>query len=271
MSARRYQSKPSCGRLSSGSGPASRGERLQKALAAAGLGSRRHCEELIRTGRVEVDRQVVTVLGTRVDPAAQEIRVDGAPLPRLDRIYLALNKPAGVLCTNFDPSGRLRAIDLVPARYGRVYAVGRLDRSSEGLILLTNDGQLANQLTHPKYGVDKTYRVLVAGHITQEDLAKLRRGVHLAEGTARVAHARIQKTYKGATWVEMVLREGRNREIRRMLARTGHKVLRLIRIAVGPLRLGKLPSGAHRRLSREEVEALRRAANCPLPPPTANR
>lgn len=246
------------------------GERLQKILAAAGLGSRRQCEELIQTGRVEVDRQVVTELGTRVNPVEQEIRVDGTVLPRAERVYYALHKPAGVLCTNRDPSGRPRAIDMIPVKEGRLFTVGRLDMSSEGLILLTNDGELANQLTHPRYGVEKTYRVLVAGHITPETIAKLRRGVHLAEGVAKALSVRPKKTHKDAMWLEMVLAEGRNREIRRLLARVGHKVLRLIRVAVGPVHLANLPAGAYRRLTREEVDALRHAVKKPgrsSPPP----
>jgi 23S rRNA pseudouridine2605 synthase len=233
-------------------------ERLQKVLAAAGLGSRRQCEELITTGRVEVDRHVITELGTRVDPAAQQIRVDGEPLPRTKLLYYAVNKPVGVLSTSRDPSGRPRVIDLVPDQDARLFAIGRLDQHSEGLILVTNDGELANRLTHPRYGVCKTYRVLVAGRPPRSVLTKLSEGVHLAEGMARAEHVEIKSAHKESTLLEMVLREGKNREIRRLLARLGHKVLRLTRIAVGPVRLGKLPSGAARRLTREEVAALRK-------------
>ena len=236
------------------------GERLQKVLSAAGVGSRRQCEELILAGRVEVDRKVVTELGTRVDPIREQIRLDGVTVPRRRRVYYAVNKPSGVVCTNRDPSGRPRAIDLVPRKDQRLFTVGRLDLHSEGLILVTNDGELANRLTHPRYGVRKTYRVLVAGHPTRQLASELRRGVHLAEGLARVIDVRIKRHYKQSTVVEVVLDEGRNREIRRVLARVGHKVLRLVRIAVGPVRLGKLPPGGYRRLSREEVGALRRAA-----------
>src|SRR5688572_1482295 len=152
-------------------------ERLQKVLAAAGVGSRRDCEELIREGRVEVDRQVITELGTRVDPLRQEIRVDGEPLRRPQRLYFAVNKPMGVVTTNDDPSGRPRVIDLVPTDE-RVFAVGRLDRASEGLILVTNDGEFANRLTHPRYGVEKTYLVRVAGSPKQAELARLTKGVY---------------------------------------------------------------------------------------------
>ncbi|MBN2024573.1 MAG: rRNA pseudouridine synthase [Pirellulales bacterium] len=238
------------------------GERLQKILAAAGAGSRRRCEELIRAGRVEVDGRVVSQLGCRVDPANQEVRLDGVALRSPRRVYLAVHKPDGVISTNRDPSGRPRVIDLLPNKDVRLFPVGRLDLHSEGLILLTNDGALANRLTHPRYGVEKTYRVLVAGNPAREALAELRRGIHLAEGTVRVSVIRVRGKYKKSTALEMVLREGRNREIRRAMAKLGHKVLRLIRIAVGPVRLGTLEPGAYRRLSSAEITALRRAAEC---------
>jgi 23S rRNA pseudouridine2605 synthase len=236
------------------------GERLQKVLATAGVGSRRQCEELILAGRVDVDGSVVTELGTRVDPDRQRIRLDGVRLSRPKRVCYALNKPPGVVCTNRDPSGRPRAVDLIPAGGQRLFTVGRLDLSSEGLILVTNDGELANQLAHPRYGVRKTYRVLVAGHPTRETVAGLRRGVRLAEGMARVADVQIKRRHKQNTMLEMVLDEGRNREIRRVLARLGHKVLRLVRVAIGPIRLGNLPPGAYRRLRLQEIRSLHRAA-----------
>lgn len=260
MSRRSRLKKTSPTKRSSEGSPREEGERLQKVLAAAGVGSRRHCEALILAGRVEVDGSVVTELGTRADPGREQIRVDGIKLPRLKRVYYALNKPSGVVCTNRDPSGRPRATDLIPDRPERLFIVGRLDLNSEGLILLTNDGELANRLTHPRYGVQKTYRVLVAGHATPEVVSRLRKGVHLAEGFASVAAVRIKRRHKQSTILEVVLEEGRNREIRRLLARVGHKVLQLVRIGIGPLRLGKLASGEYRRLSREEVSALRRVA-----------
>jgi 23S rRNA pseudouridine2605 synthase len=241
--------------LSFGAPPPLGAERLQKVLAASGVGSRRDCEELIREGRVEVDRQVVTELGTRVDPLKQEIRVDGEALRRPQRLYFAVNKPAGVVTTNEDPSGRTRVVDLVPTEE-RVFAVGRLDRSSEGLILVTNDGEFANRLTHPRYGVAKTYLVRVAGTPTQAELLKLRRGIHLAEGVARVESLHVKGRHKNATDMVLVLREGKNREIRRILARIGHKVVRLKRIAIGRLKLADLPAGAWRRLAPQEVEML---------------
>ena len=235
-------------------------QRLQKVLAAAGVGSRRRCEELIADGRVEVDRQVVTQLGTRVDPGAQEIRVDGTVLPRARRVYYLVNKPIGVISTNYDPAGRTRVIDLVHAGGQRVYTVGRLDRNSEGLILVTNDGELANRLMHPRYGVEKTYLVRVAGAPSDEVLDQLTSGVRLAEGAARAERVTVRSARRQSTQLEIVLREGRNREVRRILARVGHKVLELKRIALGPLRLKDLEPGEVRQLTTAELRDLRRAA-----------
>ena len=168
-------------------------------------------------------------------------------------MYYAINKPTGVVTTARDPAGRPRVIDLLPPDAGRLFTVGRLDLASEGLILATNDGELANRLTHPKHGVEKTYEVQVAGHMEPDVLAQLRRGVHLSEGYAHAVHVRIKSKLKKSTLLEMVLDEGRNREVRRLLARVGHKVQRLTRIAVGPIRLGELPRGAVRRLTPDEV------------------
>jgi 23S rRNA pseudouridine2605 synthase len=235
-----------------GQGP---GERLQKVLAAAGVGSRRDCEELIREGRVEVDRQVVTELGTRVDPLRHEIRVDGEALRKPKTLYYAVNKPVGVVTTNEDPDRRTRVIDLVPTDE-RVFAVGRLDRSSEGLILVTNDGEFANRITHPRYGVEKTYLVRVAGAPGGAELQRLRKGVYLSDGFCRVQSIVPKKRHKGSTDLVIVLNEGRNRELRRILARVGHKVLRLKRIAVGPIKLADLPVGSWRRLMPNEIDAL---------------
>jgi 23S rRNA pseudouridine2605 synthase len=252
-------------------------ERLQKVLAAAGLGSRRACEELITTGRVEVDRQVVTQLGTRVDPHAQEIRVDGERLPHPQRVVFMLNKPVGVVTTNYDPSGRPRVVDLVPGDQ-RLFAIGRLDRMSEGLILLTNDGGLANLLAHPRYGVEKKYLVQVAGVPTEELLDRLRRGIRLAEGEVHAKRVSIRSQHKQSAVLEMILDEGKNREIRRMLARLGHKVHQLKRVAVGGLSLGNLLPGQCRQLAWSEIEELRRDALAAVgpdaerePPPPARR
>lgn len=230
-------------------------QRINKVLASAGLGSRREVEELVVQGRVEVDREIITDLAFRLDPARSKIKVDGELLRRPKLVYIALNKPPGVLSTNSDPSGRMRVIDLIPEQE-RVFSVGRLDKSSQGLILLTNDGDLAQRLAHPKYRVQKTYFVVVAGNMTADELAKLRKGVYLAEGIARIDGATIRRNRKGCTELEIVLSEGKNREIRRILARAGHKVVLLRRIAIGNLRLGQLPVGASRMLTGQEVKAL---------------
>ena len=248
--------------------PDERGERLQKVLAAAGIGSRRECEELIREGRVEVDRQVVTELGTRVFRDRQEVRVDGETLHLRKRVYFAVNKPPGVVSTNRDPAGRARVVDLVDSSE-RLFTVGRLDSSSEGLIIVTNDGELANRLTHPRYGVEKTYAVRVVGHPTPAQIKMLRQGIHLAEGLVRVVSLRVKAKQKETADLEIVLNEGRNREIRRILARIGHKVLTLKRTSVGTLRLGKLPGGASRRLTAAEVRSLERCMR--TEPDTASR
>ncbi len=236
-----------------------RGERLHKVLAAAGVASRRECEVLISEGRVQVDKKTITRLGTRVDPMRQEIRVDGSVIAHSRRTYFLVNKPVGVVSTNRDPQGRPRVVDLVPD-VSRLFTVGRLDRSSEGLILVTNDGELANRLTHPRYGIPKTYRARVDGHPTAELLRRLRKGIHLADGVARVASIHIKKRQSHTTELEIVLTEGRNREIRRILARIGHKVLQLRRIGMGPLRLGHLAVGSCRPLSADEARQLRRFA-----------
>ncbi len=240
-------------------GPESDSERpprLQKVLAAAGIASRRECENLILEGRVEIDGQPVTELGVRVDANRQEIRVDGDLLKPPGQVYFIVNKPEGVVSTNRDPDGRLRVIDLVPSDT-RLFTVGRLDKSSEGLMLVTNDGELANRLAHPRYGVEKIYRVTVSGHPDAAALARLRQGVHLAEGVVRVKRLTVKAKKKNTAILELVLTEGRNREIRRMAASIGHKVLQLKRIALGPLRLGEMPPGSFRPLTREELRRLR--------------
>jgi len=249
--------KKSVGKKPSASQPAEpKPPRLQQVLASAGLGSRRECETLIVEGRVEVDGQTADKLGTRVDPETQTILVDGEHVKVQRPQYFVLNKPVGVVCTSRDPSGRTRVIDLIRAD-ARVYNVGRLDRSSEGMILVTNDGDLANRLTHPSFQIEKRYLVEVAGVPPRETLDELEKGVHLAEGYAKAKSIRPKRTTKRGTILEIVLNEGRNREIRRLLARVGHKVLRLKRIAIGPILLGEMASGESRRLSLDEIAALK--------------
>ncbi len=234
-------------------------ERLNKLLAHAGVGSRRHVEGLIAGGRVMIDGRVVRELGTKVDPEAHAIAVDGQPV-RLERpVYWLVNKPRGYLCTNHDPARRPLVLDLVPHVSQRVYTVGRLDEDSEGLLLLTNDGELANKLMHPRYGVEKTYLVQVAGSPSREEVAQLVQGVWLSDGRVRARRAQRLKRQGGSTWLRIVLSEGKNREIRRMLARQGHKVMRLRRVAIGPIQIGTLGKGKARRPSRQELDALRRA------------
>jgi len=234
-------------------------ERINKYLAHAGLGSRRHCEELVRAGRVTVAGQIVRELGTRVE-ADQEVRVDGQPIHGERHVYWLVNKPRGYLCTNSDPAGRPRAIDLLPHVPERVYTVGRLDEDSEGLLLLTNDGDLAYRLMHPRFGVDKTYLAQVAGVPTRDDVQKLLEGVYLSEGRVRAKSAKKLKTQGQSAWLRIVLNEGKNREIRRMLARLEHKVVRLIRVGLGPVQLGRLKKGRARPLAAQELRLLRQFA-----------
>lgn len=243
-------------------------ERLQKILAHAGLGSRRDCEEYILQGRVTVDGQVVRELGTKVDAGAATIAVDGERIQLEKMVYFAVNKPKGYVSTSHDPSGRPRVIDLLPEVPERVYSVGRLDEDSMGLMILTNDGELANRLAHPRYGVEKVYRALVAGTPSREIVGKLMEGIWLSDGKARAKRARVVGSQGEATILELVLAEGKKREIRRMLAKLGHKVMSLTRVAIGPVALKGLPPGEHRPLSRTEIDLLRKvAAGIAVPPP----
>jgi 23S rRNA pseudouridine2605 synthase len=235
-------------------------ERLNKFLAHAGVGSRRHCDDLITAGRVKVDGRVVTDLGVKIDPTAHKVAVDDHPVRTERLVYWAVHKPVGYLSTNYDPAGRPRAIDLIPHVEQRVYTVGRLDEASEGLLLMTNDGDLAQKLTHPRYGVEKTYLVQVAGQPDKADLQKLQDGIWLAEGKVRAKRVRRMKPQGDSTWLRIVLAEGKNREIRRMLAKLGHKVLRLRRIAIGPVQLDRLPKGKARKLTARELQGLRKIA-----------
>lgn len=213
-----------------------------------------------------IDREIVTKLSVTLDWKEHKISVDGVPLKPQKLVYYAVHKPKGVVSTNSDPQGRPRVIDLVPPTE-RVYPVGRLDRNSDGLILLTNDGDLAQQLAHPKFGVTKIYRVTVAGEVRPETMRKMRQGIYIAEGLVKVDGAKVLKARKSATDMEIRLREGKNREIRRILAKFGHKVQTLRRIAIGPLRLGDVPAGAYRKLTHTEIQKLhsiaQQVANAP--------
>ncbi|HVL11679.1 MAG TPA: pseudouridine synthase [Gemmata sp.] len=233
-------------------------ERLNKYLAHAGVGSRRFCDTLIAAGRVKVDGVKVTDLGLKIDPAAHQVAVDDQPVKSEKPVYWVVHKPVGYLCTNDDPAGRPRAVDLLPHVEQRVYTVGRLDEGSEGLLLMTNDGDLAMPLMHPRYGIPKTYLVLVAGKPTPDDLQKLLDGVWLSDGKVKAKSVKRAKPQGNSTWLRVVLTEGKNREIRRMLAKLGHKVMRLRRVAIGPVKLDKLPKGKARRVSEGELADLRK-------------
>lgn len=232
-------------------------ERLNKYLAHAGVGSRRHCDTLIAAGRVKVDGVPVTDLGLKIDPDAHKVSVDDHPVRAEKNVYWVVNKPVGYLSTNSDPAGRPRAVDLLPHVEQRVYTVGRLDEASEGLLLMTNDGELAYHLMHPRYGIPKTYLVLVAGKPGPADLQKLLDGVWLSDGRVKAKTVRRLKPQGNSTWLRVVLTEGKNREIRRMLAQLGHKVMKLRRVAIGPVTLDRLPKGKARRVSEPELKELR--------------
>ncbi len=270
------------------------GERLQKVMADAGVASRRDCELAIRAGRVRVNGRRVTALPSLVTPGRDLVELDGvvidtrrrSAIRERDRVYLMLNKPRGVISTARDPGGRPNVVALVqPALSSgeRVYPVGRLDADSTGLVLLTNDGELAHRLAHPRHGVAKEYRVTVQGQLTSEALARLSKGLYLADvndparGAKRARPERLRvlnrkkdRSRGDLSLVSVTLREGQNREIRRLFARVGVKVRRLERIALGPLQLAGLGIGQYRRLRAPEVEALYRAAGlwqAAAPPP----
>jgi 23S rRNA pseudouridine2605 synthase len=235
-------------------------ERLQKVLAHAGIASRRASEALIEQGRVTINGQTVTVLGTKVDPRRDVVAVDGQQLPKPTQklIYLMLNKPRDVLTVASDNRGRRTVVDLVDVEE-RVYPVGRLDLRSEGLVLLTNDGELAEKLTHPRSHVEKEYLVLVTGRPTTPTLARWRRGSIEVEGkpTEKAVVERL-KLEGDNTWLKIILTEGRKRQIREVAKALGHPVLRLERVRIGPIKLGHLKLGKWRRLSPAEVEQLKR-------------
>jgi len=261
---------------------ASRGVRLQKAMAEAGVASRRDCEAMITEGRVTVNGQRVAGLPAWVDPAEDRVEVDGRPIQKKTRksltagahkpVYLLVNKPRNVISTSDDPEGRPTVLDLidVPMKQ-RLFAVGRLDADSTGLLLLTNDGELAHRLTHPRYEVTKRYRVVVRGRIEEGDLARLRKGLLLAHDrggkvkraameSVRIVKRQTDRTQGDKTTLEITLAEGQNREIRRLLARVGLKVRRLERTALGPLKLKGIARGQWRRLDTKELGMLRKAA-----------
>ncbi len=240
------------------------GIRLQKVLAAAGLASRRTAENMISEGRVEVNGRIVTELGTRVIPDTDVIRVDGSRIPPPRRhLYIVLNKPRGVVSTMDDPEGRRTLSDLlvgkVPGRrseHDRLFHVGRLDTDTEGLLILTNDGDFAQRLAHPRYEVPKTYLAEVAGLVTTPTIKRLRQGVTLEDGPVLPSAVKIVSTAPDRTLVRITLTEGRNRIVRRTMDKVGHPVRRLSRTGIGPVRLGNLKVGEFRELTREELGEL---------------
>lgn len=237
--------------------PANERVRLQKFLADAGVASRRECEDLIRDGRVLINQTVVDTLPAFVNPRHDKVHVNGALVRPERHEYWILNKPKGVVCTNRDPAGRPRAVDFMEHAPVRLFPVGRLDADSTGLLLLTNDGELAQKVTHPRYGLAKTYRVEVRGDVASDLPAKMKAGVYLSDGKASASDVKVAHSARDRSALMITLREGRNRQVRRMLARLGHPVKKLRRVQIGPISVRKLPLGASRRLTKSEIESLR--------------
>jgi len=236
-------------------------ERLQKFLARAGVASRRACEELIRAGRVQVNGKTVTKLGTRVDPQRDDVDVDGRKVePPVSLVTIMLNKPAGYVTTCSDERGRPTVLDLVPKNLGPLHPIGRLDMDTEGLLLLTNDGELTYRLTHPKFEVEKEYVADVEGIPGDSALQRLREGVEIDGHKTAPAQVKLEKASRRGAVLRVRIHEGRKRQVKRMLSAVGHPVRRLRRVRMGPIRLGNLPLGNTRPLSPEEVNALRRCA-----------
>jgi 23S rRNA pseudouridine2605 synthase len=229
-------------------------ERLQKIISQAGIASRRAGEKMIAEGRISVNRAVVTELGTKADPQTDEIRVDGRLISlETEKIYLMLHKPQGYVTTLSDPQGRPIVTDLLTGVAERVYPVGRLDYDSEGLLILTNDGEFSQRIQHPRYGIPKTYRVKVEGVLLKGELKALENGIDLPDGRFAPADVRLEKTNRGSTWLTITITDGRNRVIRRAFDSIGHSVVRLVRIAVADISLGSLREGAWRMLEPREV------------------
>ncbi|MFE0646403.1 pseudouridine synthase [Streptomyces sp. NPDC058877] len=252
----RYAGKPEAKTPKTFPGAEQEGERLQKVLARAGMGSRRACEELIEQARVEVNGEIVLEQGMRVDPEKDEIKVDGLTVATQSYLFFALNKPAGVVSTMEDPDGRQCLGDYVTNRETRLFHVGRLDTETEGIILLTNHGELAHRLTHPKYGVKKTYLAAITGPLPREVGRRLKDGIQLEDGYARADHFRVVEQTGKNYLVEVTLHEGRKHIVRRMLAEAGFPVEKLVRTAFGPIALGDQKSGWLRRLTNTEVGML---------------
>lgn len=234
------------------------GIRLQRYLSNAGVASRRASEDLIRAGRVSLNGEVVTEMGVRVRPGRDRVSVDGRPVHAVPPVWIAVNKPRAVVCTRSDPQGRRTVYDLLPPDYHGLFHVGRLDYDSEGLLLLTNEGEAANRLLHPRFEVEREYEAEVEGVPRRAALGRLMRGVELEDGPAAAEEVRVVDRQKDeSARVRLTLREGRNREVRRLLEAVGHPVRRLRRVRYGPIELGDLAPGDWRRLTRAEQAAIR--------------
>jgi len=234
--------------------------RLQKYLAECGVASRRACEKLITDGLVAIDSVIVTELGTKVDPATQKVTCDGKPVQLDQKVWIMLNKPVGVICTSDDPEGRERVIDMFTDLPGRVYTVGRLDVMSEGLLLVTNDGDLAHRLMHPRHHIEKKYQVWIDRELTPDEISRMLEGLNCRGEKLKVLRVEpLRRMIASQPGYTLTLGEGRNRHIRRMMEALDCKVVRLVRVSVGPLRLEKLRAGEHRNLEPWEVDKLKKS------------
>lgn len=239
-------------------------ERLQKYIARCGVCSRRKAEELIAQGRVRVNGNLITQMGYVINPDQVEVSVDNQIInPVVDKVYLMLNKPAGYLTTASDPEGRRTVFDLLPNLKERIFPIGRLDSDSEGLLLFTNDGELANRIMHPRYGIKKKYVVSVEGEISHRTIASLTRGIVLEDGKTAPAKIKILRSSRPATLLELEIFEGKKRQIRRMFVAVGHPVINLLRIQFGPILLGNLKFGKYRFLAKPEIDTLKKITNTP--------
>lgn len=234
--------------------------RLQKFLADAGVASRRAAEAIIQEGRVMVNGRVVTELGSKVDPAGDRVALDGQPVRVRRKLYIALNKPAGFICTRIDELGRRTVFGLLPPDWDNLFPVGRLDRESEGLLFLTNDGDFSLRLTHPRFGVRKKYWAVVRGRLQQRDVSRFTEGVEHEGEVLKAERARVVSSNNSHSVVELELAQGKNREVRRLFEVLGHEVEQLKRTQIGPIKLGELPVGKYRSLNEGEVKSLLQGA-----------
>jgi len=230
--------------------------RLQKLLAEAGIASRRAAEEFIRAGRVAVNGRIVTQLGTKVDPERDRVEFDGDPVRPKRRLYVALNKPPGYVCTRHDPENRRIVFDLLPKEWGHLHTIGRLDRASEGLLLLTNDGTFSLKVAHPRFGIRKVYLVVVTGLVEPEVAERLTQGIRHGGEFLKAVRARVYDANNTRSKLEIELSEGKNREVRRLLAACGFHVESLVRVSIGRIKLGNLPTGKWRTLTEGEIKSL---------------